>query len=123
MSDTIGKKDNTNQLMNIVYIVAITFVIIAICTFLINKDGGVSGWYVITHNGFGYIALMIFFSAVAAAAIVFGIKRYNKTQEGKSIIPYIVVAFIFLAIAFGKACTDKANNNVTGPGGAPTESK
>jgi uncharacterized membrane protein len=113
----VEKKDNTDMLMHIVYVVGLAFIFIALLVFLVGKnDEGHSGGYIIFHNGFWYVAGMVFFCLVAAACIVWGIRRYNASQEtGKLVLPFIL-AVAFLVLAFGKGCTDKANNYTTSGG-------
>lgn len=115
------KKDNTDFLMKIVYVVGLAFVIIALLTFLVGKnDQGNSGGYIIFHQGAGYLLLMVVFALIAAGAIIYGLNAYKRTQETKSLLVPFIVAVVFIVIAFGKGCTDKANNGVTGPRGTPT---
>lgn len=113
---TTENKDNTGLLMEIVYIVGLAFVLIALLTFLVGKnDAGNSGGYIIFHQGAWYIIGMILFCLIAAVAVRWGLRRYAATQEvGKLFLPF-VIAVAFLALAFGKGCSDKANNNFRAP--------
>jgi hypothetical protein len=114
-----NQKDNTDFLMNIVYVGILAFIIIAIIAFAGKDAEGHGGFQIIFNQGPLYIASMIFFALVAAGAAVFGISRYRKTQKTNSLVAPGIIMVIFLAIAFGKGCTDKANDGVTGPKGRP----
>lgn len=107
--------------------VAITvFLIVAAIDFFFTKTGGVNGWQIVFNQTANEWFWMIFFSALAGGVVWGYTKFYNKKQDTKGYRPFAWAFIIFVSIAFGKGCTDKANGGVTSgngrPGGpAPTE--
>jgi len=103
------------------WVVAGIFVIIVISIIAFLSKGGttVSGWEILTNQTFGEWFWMIFASAVAGGVVWAYIKFYKKTQDSKGIVPFAIAFMLFVAIAFGKACTDKANEGVTSGKGRP----
>lgn len=88
-------------------------IIAAFIHFLVNADGGLSGWQILKREGAAFWIGILLAGVVAGGLTKFAMLRYRKTQEGMSVIPIIVAIFIVIAIAFGKGCTDKANGGVT----------
>lgn len=112
---------NEDKKLNYILIGFVTVaLIIAFLVFGFGKnDEGHTGFQVIFHQGAWYITTMVFFALIGAGGLYFAYKIYDTTQEmGKSIIA-LIVGLVFFVIAFGKGCTDKANDGVTGPGGRP----
>lgn len=95
-------------------VLAVILIIAAFAFFGKNShDDPTTGAQVIAHEGGGFWLGVVVCIIGAAAAIFLGIKRYNKTQDGNSLTPWIAAALLFIGIAFGKGCTDKANQGVT----------
>ena len=103
------------------YVVAglAVIIIVAIIAFLGKGGTEVSGWQIITNQTFGEWFWMLFASAIAGVIVWAYIKYYKKTQDAKGMVPFIVAFMLFVAIAFGKGCTDKANEGVTSGNGRP----
>lgn len=115
------KNEATKQTNNPGKLIGISvgiIILVALIAFLFT--GEPTGWQVIFNQGAAYILSMFFFFAISLVAIYAAYRVYNKNQETTlGFWAAIVVAVVFIAIAFGKGCTDKANSGVTGPGGAP----
>lgn len=94
-------------------------IIIALIAFLGKGGTAVSGWQIITNQTFGEWFWMLFASAVAGAVVWAYIKFYKRTQDAKGMVPFVIALMLFIAIAFGKGCTDKANEGVTSGNGRP----
>lgn len=101
-------KDNTSLLMKIVIGFIGAVAVFALVTFL---AGG--GAQVLGHEGAGFWISLVLFVAFAVLAGWLGYRRYTRTQDGIDTVPYLIVVAILLGIAFGKGCTDKANDGVT----------
>lgn len=95
------------------------FIIVALVTFLGKGGTTVSGWQIIANQTFGEWFWMLFASAIAGVVVWAYIKFYKKTQDSKGIVPFAIAFMLFISIAFGKACTDKANEGVTSGKGRP----
>jgi hypothetical protein len=110
---------NDKKLGIIVVCVAVAMVIFAFVVFLTSKnDAGHTGWQVITYQGAWYLTTMAFFALLGVASLVGGWLWYKKTEdEPNKALGGAIVAAIFFSIAFGKGCTDTANDGVTGPKG------
>lgn len=91
----------------------IGFIVIALIAFLGKGGSAVSGWQIVFNQTFGEWFRMVFFSALAGGIVWLYIKFYNRTQDTKGSFVFAVALLVFVSIAFGKACTDKANDGVT----------
>lgn len=101
-------KDNTSLLMKIAAGFIVAVLVFALITFLASGGAEVLG-----NEGAGFWIGLILFVAFALFVAYLGYRRYTKSQEGTDTIPYLIIVAIFLGIAFGKGCTDKANDGVT----------
>jgi hypothetical protein len=97
----------------------LAFVVISVIAFLGRGGTTVSGWEILFNQTAGEWFRMLFFSAAAGIVVWAYIQFYKKTQDTKGLVPFAVAFFIFLAIAFGKIATDKANEGVTSGNGRP----
>lgn len=96
-------------------------IIVGVSVFLFGEnDQGNTGWEIISHQGGWYLSTMGLFAGAGLAMLYYGYKAYQKSQEAKSMIGPIIICFVFWCLTFGKGCTDKANDGVTGPKGRPT---
>lgn len=93
--------------------------IIAMIAFLGRGGTVVSGWEILKNQTTGEWLRMIGFSVIAGVVVWAYIRFYKKTQDGKGIFPFAIAFMVFVAIAFGKGCTDKANEGVTSGKGRP----
>jgi hypothetical protein len=97
--------------------------LISVLVFLFNADGGYSGWQILKQEGAGFWIVAIISVVIIYFLANAMVKRYEKTQEGGSTTAYLIAIAVFLAIAFGKGCTDKANGGVTTSQGRPAATK
>lgn len=114
-----SKQDKT--MGRIVLGVAAAFVLFALLVFGFGKnDYGHTGFQIIFSQGTWYVITMLLFFALAVAAAYGAFRVYNREQDlTLGVYALAVVAIVFLSIAFGKGCTDKDNDGVTGPRGRP----
>lgn len=79
--------------------------------FLFKADpGGITGMEALKQAGANFWVWAIVLSVVAGGA-VYGITRYLK-KEGTGSLSMLIVPIVFLAIAWGKGCTEKADRGV-----------
>ncbi len=100
--------------------------LIAVCVFLFTKDNAanpysVTGWQVLGMQSFSFWLWAIFFTALAGVGIWAANKYLINGGDSKPFGNWWILIAVFLSIAWGKACTDKANDGVTAPGFTPTE--
>jgi amino acid transporter len=117
MKKIIQKLKDSDMLT--VVVACVVFIVIAIIAFLGRGGSTVSGWQILFNQTAGEWLRMFFFSGVAGIVVWAYIQFYKKTQDSKGFVPFAVAFFIFLAIAFGKVATDKANDGVTSGNGRP----
>lgn len=112
--EAIKKNDTLQVALGVAIVVAI-----AIPVFLGRGGTVISGWQVLMNQSAGEWFRMILFSLLAGVVIFFWIRYHRKTQDGRNYRAFLWSAVIFISIAFGKACTDKANEGVTSANGRP----
>jgi hypothetical protein len=83
------------------------------------NEYGHTGAQIIFSQGFWYLFWMGVFVLIALIAVVAAVRIYRKTGNANKLGLPIFIAIVFLGIAFGKGCTDKANDGVTSPAGRP----
>lgn len=99
---------------------------IGVLVFLFTKDNranphSITGWQVLGMQSFSFWLWAIVFTALAAAVIYFLNRYLINGGDSKPFGNWWIVIAIFLSIAWGKACTDKATDGVTAPGYTPIE--
>lgn len=94
-------------------IVALMLVIAGVSFLGRDCDTCISGWETLKQEGPNFWWSAAIFSALAAAATWAFIFFYKKIREFKPVKPLLIAVIVFLAVAWGKGCTDKANNAVT----------
>src|SRR5690242_6917159 len=99
--------------------IVVTFFIIAVSAFLGKDEGGISGWQALGQQSAGFWVLASLLSLGAGVIVHFATKAIKKGSDSRITIPAFIVIGVFLSIAFGRACTDKANDGVTSPKGRP----
>lgn len=99
----------------------IAIVTIALLVFLINADGGASGWQILMNQTGNEWFWMIFGSLGIAASTYVFIRVYQKEQNVSQtrLLAFAAGLILFAGIAFGKIATDKANGGVTSGNGRP----
>lgn len=105
---------------------AAAILLFGVVYFLFSKNNAanphsVTGWEVIRNQNFSFWLWAIVFTALAAAVIYFLNRYLINGGDSKPFGNWWIVIAIFLSIAWGKACTDKANDGVTAPGYTPIE--
>lgn len=73
----------------------------------------ISGWETLKQEGPNFWGTAILGSVLAAVAGAAFFYFYKKIKEFKPVKPLLIALIAFIAIAWGKGCTDKANNAVT----------
>lgn len=115
-------KDSTDKLWGLVTLaIVVLFLIIGISSFMGSDEGGISGWQTLKQEGAGFWVSSIILSALSGIALFFGIKVYDKNRDVKMLKPFLLAIVVFMSIAFGKGCTDKANDGVTTAKGRPVK--
>lgn len=100
--------------------------LVAVCVFLFTKDNAanpysVTGLEVLGNQNFSFWLFAIIFT-VLAGVVIWVLNRYLiNGGDSKPFGNWWILIAVFLSIAWGKACTDKANDGVTAPGHTPTE--
>ena len=112
------EKIKSNDTLQVVLFVSV-IILIAIPVFLGRGGTVISGWKTLMNQTGSEWLRMIIFSLCAVAVIYVWIRYYKKKQDGTGYRAFLWGAVIFIAIAFGKACTDKANEGVTSGNGRP----
>lgn len=104
-------------------IIGITLIVVAgLIEFLFNKGNNLfTGWQILKNQTFGEWFRMFFFTILAAGTFYAFLKYYKKEQDTRGIKVFVFALMAFVAIAFGKACTDKANDGVTSGKGRPVK--
>ncbi len=105
-------------------IVASIILFIGVLIFLFTKDNAanpnsITGWEVLGQQSFSFWLWAAFFSLLAGGVVAFLSKYFRADGDSKSFGVAWIVIGAFLAIAWGKGCTDKANDGVTAPQGRP----
>lgn len=89
-------------------------------TFFFDSDeGGVTGWETIKQEGPNFWFGVLFGSVGAAVVIHYLVKKLTKSGGVGVGYGSLIAVAVFLSVAFGKGCTDKANNAVTTEKGRP----
>lgn len=105
-------------------VIGITVVLIIAMVAFLGKGGTeVSGWEILMNQTFNEWFWMVLASVIAGLIVYAYIRYYRKTQDTKGITAFAAGFMIFVAIAFGKGCTDKANEGVTSGKGRPGKTK
>lgn len=115
---------NENKLMTVVILLIIGIFAIAVNEFLFTKDCQecLTGWTVLKQEGWNFWGWALGLSALSGVATYFIVKKV-KGDGGYGSISMLIPVLILLSIAFGKGCTDKANNGVTTEKGNPNPQK
>lgn len=99
---------------------------IAIYTFLFTKEddeGAITGLQALQQQTGEFWVWAIGLTVLSAVGMYF-IVKYIKSMGGYGVSPSIFIPIIiFIAIAWGKACTDKVNDGVTAGKGRPVPAK
>lgn len=106
------KKDST---MRAVIIGLAVILLISFNVFLFTKDCAecYTGWQILGMKGVSFWIWAIVLTALAAG-VVFLIVRALRASGGVGIsLNVLIPVVVFLSIAWGGVCTDKANNGVT----------
>lgn len=115
-------KDSTDKLWGLVTLaIVVLFLIVGVSAFMGSDEGGISGWQTLKQEGSGFWISSIILSALSGVALFFGIKVYDKNRDVKMLKPFLLAIVVFMSIAFGKGCTDKANDGVTTEKGRPVK--
>jgi len=113
-----NQKDN--RLMKIVFGFVAAAIVAAIAIFLFSRDpGGISGAETLGQEGASFWIWAVILTLASIASAVYGYRLFIKNQKPITIIVAAVVVVVLLAIAWGKGCTDKANDGVTTEHGRP----
>jgi hypothetical protein len=115
-------KKNTDKTIIALIIFVSAVLLISILVFLTGKDCPecYTGWQILGMQGLNFWGNAIFFSVLGFGATFFVVKKViNAGGVGVS-LNWVIPIIIFFSIAFGKACTDKANNGVTSEKFKPT---
>jgi hypothetical protein len=104
-------------------IVAAFFLLIGMLIFLFTKDNAanphsITGIQALGQQGLSFWLWAIVFTALASAVAIWAFKRF-ATEDSSSFGNFWIIFGIFLAIAWGKGCTDKATDGVTSSKGRP----
>jgi hypothetical protein len=98
--------------------------IIAACEFLFVKGNNqYTGWQILGMQGANFWITAVVCSVLAGLVAGYVVKKI-KADDGDSrttFVPGFIVIAAFLGIAFGKGCTDKANDGVGTEKGRPTQ--
>jgi hypothetical protein len=86
----------------------------------LNGDGGITGFQVLARQKGGFWLGLIISVIAIGVLVYFMIRHYSKTQDGSSTTAFLIAIAIFMGIAFGKGCTDKANGGTTAGKGRPS---
>lgn len=115
---------NENKLMTAVIAFILVALGIAAYEFLFTKDCQecVTGWTVLKQEGWNFWGWALGLTALSGVATYFIVKKV-KGDGGYGNISMLIPILILLTIAFGKGCTDKANNAVTTEKGNPNPQK
>ena len=115
-------RDSTDKKWAIPVIgIVLLFIIIALVSFFGKDEGGISGLQALQQEGTSFWIWAIVLSALSGIVGFFGLKAYDKEKDVKIMKPFALAIVIFLSIAFGKGCTDKANDGVTTEKGRPVK--
>lgn len=115
-------KKNTDKTIIALIIFVSAVLIISLSVFLFQKDCAecYTGWQILGMQGLNFWGSAIFFTALAGGFTFFVVKKViNAGGVGVS-LNWVIPIVVFISIAFGKACTDKANNGVTSEKFKPT---
>lgn len=113
-----------NKLTAAMIAVVTVILLISGYTFFFDSDeGGITGWETLRQEGPNFWFGVIFGSVGAAIVIRYVINRVTKSGGVGVGYSALIAAVIFLSIAFGKGCTDKANDGVTTEKGRPVPVK
>ena len=104
--------------------VILTIILIGIGTFL-GRDCPecISGWETLKQEGPNFWWSAFAFSILGGASFWAFMHFYKKILDYGPVKPLLITCIIFLAIAWGKGCTDKANEAVTTEKGRPDKYK
>lgn len=108
-----------NKVMTAVILGVLLILGISANEFLFTKDcpDCITGWQTLGNQGGGFWLGAILGSAAAAVLTYFLVKKVSKEGGVGVSYSWIIAIVAFISIAFGKACTDKANDGVTSKGG------
>lgn len=109
-----------------VAILVAVILIISLYTFLFTKEsyeGAITGIQALQQQTAEFWIWAILLSALSAVGVFFIIKKVKQLGGYGLSLNVFIPIFIFIAIAWGKACTDKANDGVTSGKGRPVPVK
>ncbi len=95
--------------------------IVGVIEFL-GKHGTITSGFEILMNQTANEWFWMIFGSVFCGGLVYAFYKYYQKQQdvpGNMVRSFAAAFMIFAGIAFGKACTDKANEGVTSGNGRP----
>lgn len=115
-------KKSTDKTIIAMIIFVSAVLIIGMSVFLFQKNCAecYTGWQILGMQGLNFWGSAIFFSVLGFGGIFFLVKKVINAGGAGVPLSWAIPIIIFFSIAFGKACTDKANNGVTSEKYKPT---
>ena len=116
-----------NKVMAGVIVFVLAAIIFAVTQFLFTKsgdyEGAITGVQALQQQTTEFWLNAIGWSVASGVALYFAVKKIKKMAGFGVPLTVLVPAIIFIAIAWGKGCTDKANDGVTSGKGRPVPAK
>lgn len=115
------KNNKTTAAM--IAVVSVILLISGYTFFFDSDEGGITGWETLKQEGPNFWFGVLFGSVGAAVVLHYLVKKVTKSGGVGVGYGSLIAVAIFLSIAFGKGCTDKANDGVTTEKGRPVPVK